>query len=140
MWNFFKTSSSQHYPYSLPFLQNYYKRPFYFPFFFHLPRLINPLFLMKVLGTSILKIWNWKSCPWLKENSKWSKFTLFKRRRWKEVNEDPNLVGNGRFHCLVGNGRFYCLMANGRKKKHLFTSSHFPPNKFYLNFQIFLWP
>jgi hypothetical protein len=24
--------------------------------------------------------------------------------------------------------------------KHLFTSSHFPPNKLYLNLQFFLWP
>jgi hypothetical protein len=25
------------------------------------------------------------------------------------------------------------------KEKHLFTSSHFPPNKIYLNFQVFLF-
>jgi hypothetical protein len=25
------------------------------------------------------------------------------------------------------------------KEKHLFTSFHFPPNKFYLNFHFFFW-
>ncbi len=156
LWNFSKTSSSQHYPYSLPFFQNYYKRPFYSPYFYHLPRLIIFLFPIKVVEISIFKIWKWKSCP--KESSKWSEFTVFKRRKWKELKEDPNSVGNGRFHCLVALGRlhclvtlgrlhylmalgrlhclvalgrFHCLVPNGRRKRNTFSHfPTFPPIKF----------
>ncbi len=52
----YKISSSQHYPYSLPFFQKYYKHPIYSPFFHHLPRLIILFLSKKVLGTIILKI------------------------------------------------------------------------------------
>jgi hypothetical protein len=50
---------------------------------------------------------------------------LLNRRRRKEVKKDPNSATNGRFQCLVANGR--------RRRNILFTFSHFPPNKFYLN-------
>ncbi len=75
----------------------------------------------------------------------------------------PCLVANGMFHAwwlvecsklggqwnilsLVGNGRFpvwwpmeyFKLGGQWKvKEKHLFTSSHFPPNKLYLNLQFF---
>jgi hypothetical protein len=71
------------------------------------------------------------------------------------VKEDLNLVANGRFHCLVALERFHSWwplkgsMLSGlwkvplvggqwkEKEKHIFPSSHFPPNKFYLNFHFF---
>jgi hypothetical protein len=59
-----------------------------------------------------------------KESPKLSKFTLLKKRKRKEVKEDPNSVANGRFQCLVANGR--------RRKNILFTSSHFPPQQILL--------
>jgi hypothetical protein len=34
-----------------------------------------------------------------------------KRRRRKEVKEDPNSMANGRFQCLVAFEGFQCLMA-----------------------------
>ncbi len=37
-------------------------------------------------------------------------------------------------------GQWKVLLLGGQwkeKEKHLFTSSHFPPNKFYLNLQFF---
>jgi hypothetical protein len=114
LWNFFKISSSQHYPYSLPFFQNY-KHPIYCPSFYHLPRLIIFLLPKKVVGTSIFKIqienYVWKRSP------KWFEFSLLKRRRRKKVKEDPNSVANGKFQCLVALERFQCLVANGRKRK-----------------------
>ncbi len=61
------------------------------------------------MGTSIFKIWN-RNYVWKKKNPKWSKFIILKRRKWKEVKEDPNLVANGRFQCLVALGRFKCLV------------------------------
>jgi hypothetical protein len=45
-----------------------------------------------------------------------------KKRRKKEVKEDPNSMGNGRFQCLVANGK--------RRKNILFASSHFLPTNF----------
>jgi hypothetical protein len=33
-------------------------------------------------------------------------FALLKKRKRKEVKEDPNLMANGRFHCLVALERF----------------------------------
>jgi hypothetical protein len=43
---------------------------------------------------------------------------FFKRRRWKEVKEDPNLVANGR------------RSISTFSPFHHFTSSHFPPTNF----------
>ncbi len=84
LWNFSKISSSQHYPYSLPFFQNYYQHPFYSPSFYHLPRLIIFFLLKKVVFSRIeLKI------ILRKESLKWSEFALLKRRKRKEVKEDP---------------------------------------------------
>jgi hypothetical protein len=70
------------------------------------------------MGTNILKIWienyvRGKRDPpmiWVR---------LLKKRR-KEVKVDSKLGGQWKV-----------------KDKHLFTSSHFPPNKFYLNLQFF---
>jgi hypothetical protein len=50
--------------------------------------------------------------------------------KWKV----SSLVANGRFQCLVVNGETYCLVAFGRRRNILFTSFHFPRNKFYFNF------
>ncbi len=55
LWSFSKISSSQHYPYSLPFFQKYYKHPIYFPSFHHLLRLIILLLPRKVVRTNIFK-------------------------------------------------------------------------------------
>jgi hypothetical protein len=103
------------------------------------------------VGTSIFKI-ELKIMPEERETPM-IRVHLLKRRR-REVKLDPHLVANGkkrrRFPCLGVNGRrrrrFSCLEANGMfqawwpmedEKKILFTSSHFPPNQFYLNLQIF---
>jgi hypothetical protein len=53
---------------------------------------------------------------------------LLKRRR-KEVKVDLKLGGQWNVPLFGGQWKV--------KEKHLFTSSHFPPNKFYLNFQFF---
>jgi hypothetical protein len=37
-----------------------------------------------------------------------------RKRRKKDVKENPNLVVNGRTQCLVALERFQCLVANGR--------------------------
>jgi hypothetical protein len=60
-----------------------------------------------------------------------------KRRRRKEVKENPNWVANGkfqnlvafgRFHYLVAFERFQCLVANGRKRRNTFSILlTFPP-------------
>jgi len=49
-----------------------------------------------------------------KERPKWPKFALLKRRKRKEVKEDPNSVAYGRFQWLEANGRFQCLLVFGR--------------------------
>jgi hypothetical protein len=62
-----------------------------------------------------------------KKNSNRSEFAFFKRRRWKEMKEDPNSMANGRLHCLVALERFHYLVANGRRKRNTFSPfSHFP--------------
>jgi len=49
-----------------------------------------------------------------------------KRKKRKEVEEDPNLVAYGRFQMFGGQWK--------EKEKHPFhLSSHFAPNKIYLN-------
>jgi hypothetical protein len=54
----------------------------------------------------------------------------------------PNLVANGKFHAWWPTEG---SMLGGQwkvKERHLFTSSHFPPNNLYLNLQFFpltLW-
>jgi hypothetical protein len=72
-----------------------------------------------------------------------------RKRRKKEVKEDPNLVANGRFHylvtlerfhclmalgrfhCLVAFERFHCLVTNGRRRKNTFPPlPTFPPTNF----------
>ncbi len=70
-----------------------------------------------------------KLCP--KREPQMIQICLLKRRRRKEVKENPNSVAYGKFQCLVANGRFQCLVTFGRKKRNIiFTSSHFPPNNF----------
>ncbi len=126
-------------PIHFHYFQKYYKDPIYSPSFHHLQRLIILLLQKKVAGTSIPKI--------RIEMIMSKKRTLndpnppFK----KKVKKDPNLVANGRFHCLaalekfqclVALERFQCLVANGRKRRstfshfHIFTFSHFPPTNF----------
>ncbi len=51
------------------------------------------------------------------------------KRRKKGVKVDPKLGGQWNVPLLTGQWKV--------KEKHLFTSSHFPPNKFYLNLQFF---
>jgi hypothetical protein len=66
--------------------------------------------------------------------------------QWKVPNLVVNgmfqdLVANGKVQDLVANGRFQSLVANGREgKKHLFISSHFPPNNFTETFNFSLCP
>jgi hypothetical protein len=108
--NFFSNiSSSQHYPSSLPFFQNY-KHPICSPSFYHLLRLIILFLPKKIVGISIFKI-RVKNYV-RKKNPKWSEFTLLKKRRRKKVKEDPNSVVNGRFQCL---------MAKGRRRRNTFS-------------------
>ncbi len=143
--NFSKISSSQNYPYSLPFFQKYHNHLIYSPFFHHLLRLIIFPLSRKVIRTSFFKIQIKSSVQ--KREPRMILIHLLKRKRRKEVKKDPNLVGYGRFqclvaferfHCLVIDGRFQCLVANGRRKRSiLFTLFHFPPNKFHLNILFF---
>jgi hypothetical protein len=64
----------------------------------------------------------------------------------REVKVNPKLGGQWKVPCLVVNGMFqaWWLMECSKlgsqwkvKGEHLFTSSHFPPNKLYLNLQFF---
>jgi hypothetical protein len=107
LWNFSKISSSQNYPYSLPFFQKYHNHPIYFPSFHHLLRLIILLLPREVVGTSFLKI---EIENYVKKKPQMIRIHLLKRRKKKEMKEDPNLVANERFQCLVANGRFQCLV------------------------------
>ncbi len=137
LWNFSKTSNSEHYPYSLPFFQNYYSHPFYSLFIYHLTR-INIFFLLKkVVRTNIFQDLNWELSS-KKENSKWFEFALLKKKKKKEVKENPNSRANRKFQCLVVNGRFQCLVTNEMKSKNTF--SPFPTflMKFYLNLHFYL--
>ncbi len=105
----FKISISQHYPYSLPFFQKYYNHPIYFPSFHQLLRLIIFLFPKKVVRTSILRI---QIKNYVKKiELQMIRIHPLKRRRRKDVKEDPNSVANEKFHCLVANGRFQCFVA-----------------------------
>ncbi len=115
------------------------KRPSYYPFSYHLPKLILLFLLKKVMGTNIFKIWIENYVRGKKEPQMIQVRPLKIRRR--EVKEDPKLGGqwkvpllsgqwkvpllsgqwnlpslmaNGRFHYLVANGMFQCLVANGR--------------------------
>jgi len=137
LWNFFKISSSQHYPYSLPFFQKYYKHPIYSPSFHHLLKLVILFLLGKVVGTSIFKI-QIENYVWKKE-PQMIRIHLLKRRKRKEVKENANLVVNERFqslvafkrfhclvtferfHCSMAFERFQCLVANGRKRRNTFS-------------------
>jgi hypothetical protein len=94
----------------------YYYHSIYSPSFHHLLKLIILLFPRKVVGISFPRF---NSKIMSEKDTKLFKFTFLKRRRKKEVKENLNLVALGRFQCLVALGR--------RKKKILFTSSHFPP-------------
>jgi hypothetical protein len=125
LWNFSKTSSFQHYPYSVPFFQHYSKCPFYFPSLYHLPRLITFIFPMKVVGTSILKISNWKSCS--EERPKLIRIRPFQEKEMEGGEKKSQFGGQWRFHCLVANG----LVANGRRRSNTFLPlPTFPPTNF----------
>ncbi len=86
-WNFSKISSSQNYPYSLTFLQRYYYHPIYSPSFHHLLRLIILLLSRKVIGMSFQKFKS--KIMFRKKIPKWYEFAPLKRRRKKEVKENP---------------------------------------------------
>jgi len=131
LWNFSKISSSQNYSYSLPFFQKYHNHPIYSPSFHHLLRLIIFFPPRKVVKINFLKIQIENYVQ--KREPKIIQISAFNEKK-KEVKENPNLVANGRFKLLVANGRFQCLVAFRRRRIIiLFTSSHFAPNKFYLN-------
>jgi hypothetical protein len=56
-----------------------------------------------------------------------------------EVGERRSQLG-GQWKILLLGGQWKVPLLSGQwkeKEKHLFTSSHFPPNKFYSNFQFF---
>ncbi len=111
----------------------------YYPFFHHLLRLITLPFPRKVIGTSFSKYsnQNWS----LKRKAKWSKFAPLKKRRRKEVKENPNLVALGRFQAWwpmegsndwwpLGKHLVWCLMFGGlwkEKEKHHFHLFSLPP-------------
>jgi hypothetical protein len=48
-----------------------------------------------------------------KESPKCPKFTPLKRKKRKEVKEDPHSMAYGRFQCLVALERFQCLVVFG---------------------------
>jgi len=112
LWNFSKISSFQNYPYSLPFFQKYHNHPIDSSSFHHLPRLIILLLPRKVVRTSFLKIQIESYVR--KREPQMIQIRPLKKRRKKEVKENPNSVVNGRFQCLVANGRFQCFVANGK--------------------------
>ncbi len=116
LWNFYKISNSQNYPYSFLFFQKHHNHPIYFPSFHHL-RLIILLLPRKVIRTSFLKIQVESYIQ--KKKSQMFQICPLKRRRRKEVNEDPNLMAYGRFQFLVAFGTFHCLMALERFHKPL---------------------
>jgi hypothetical protein len=51
--------------------------------------------------------------------------------------EGSMLGGQWNVPSLVANGKFQVWWPMESERKHLFTSSHFPPNKLYLNLQFF---
>ncbi len=112
---------------------------FYFPSFSPPPRLIIIFLFKKLVGTSIQ---DWmKIMSGEKREPPMIWICLLKRRR-KEVKVDPKLGGQWNVPSLVANGRFHGWwpmegsMFGGQwkiKEKHIFISSHFPPNKLYLN-------
>jgi hypothetical protein len=55
------------------------------------------------------------------------------KRKKREVKVNPKLGGQWKVPSLVANGMFQACGQWKVKEKHLFTSCHFPPNKFYLN-------
>jgi hypothetical protein len=143
LWNFSKISRSQHYPYSFPFFQNY-KHPIYFFSFYHLPRLIILLLPKQVVGTNIFKI-RVKNYV-RKESHKRFEFTLLQRRRRKILIRWPMegfnvwwLMEGFNVWWLMEGSNVWWPMEGEEKEKHLFTSSHFPSNKFYLNLHFLFW-
>jgi hypothetical protein len=127
----------------------HYKHPIYFISFHHLPRLIILLLPKKVMGTSILKIRIENYVR--KRDPQMIQIRPLKKRRRKEMKEDPNSMANGRFQCLVTFGRFHylvalerfhclmalrrfqCLVALGRRKRRINIFSPlptFPPINF----------
>ncbi len=72
------------------------------------------------------------------------------KEKEKEGGEKRSQLG-GQWKVLMFSGQWKVLMLSGlwkvpmfggqwkEKKKYCFTSSHFPSNKFYLNFYFFLW-
>ncbi len=122
-----KISCSQHYPYSLPFFQNYYKRPLSLPSFYHLSRLIILFLFKEVVGTSILKIW-------IENYPSKRKFQMIQIHPFQE----KEMAGGEKRSQF--DGQWKVLLLGGQwkeKEKHLFIFSHLPPNKFYLNLQFF---
>jgi hypothetical protein len=50
----------------------------------------------------------------------------------------PSLMANGKFQAWWPMKMFQTWWSMEGEGKHLFTSSHFPPNKLYLNLRFFL--
>ncbi len=112
------------------------KCPFYSPFSYHLPKLILIFLLKKVVGINIFKICIENYVRGKREPQMIRVYPLKRRRR--EMKEDPKLGGQWKVPML--SGQWNVPMEGGQwnvKEKHFFTSSHFPPNKFYLNLQFF---
>jgi hypothetical protein len=63
----------------------------------------------KVVGINIIKIQIQNYVG--KRKPQMIRICPLKRRRRKDVKEDPNSVANGRFQCLVALGRFHYLVA-----------------------------
>ncbi len=130
LWNFSKISSFQHYPYSFPFSQNYYKHSFYFPSFYHLLRLIFFFPTKKGCGKKYSQDLN-KNLSFEKINT----LMIWFKEKEKEGDEGRFQLGDQWKVPMLG-GQWKVPMIGDQwkeKEKHLFTSSHFPPKKFYLN-------
>jgi hypothetical protein len=111
--NFFsKISSSQHYPYSLPFFQKYYKHPIYFPSFHHLLRLIIFFLSRTIIGIIILKT-QIKNCV-KKKNPPMIQIHPFKKKE-REGNEKRSQF-SGQWKVPLLGGQWEVLMFGGQWK------------------------
>jgi hypothetical protein len=119
LWIFKKNSSSQNYPYSLPFFQIYYYHLIYSLYFHHLLKLITLLFPRKDVKTNFQRFK-------LKVISK--KITqIIQIRAFKKKEKEG---GEGRSQ-LCCQWKVPSLVSFGRTRKNIiFTCFHFPPNKF----------
>ncbi len=128
MGDFSKVPTSQHYHYSPPSLQNYYKISTLISFLFPTTQVDHSFLLQKLIGTSFFKI----------------ELKIMSEER--EIPNDPSPPFKLKEKGGGGEGRSkaWWPMEGSKlggqwkvKEKHFFTSSHFPPNNFIETFNFF---